>query len=260
MSTVNIGEKFGHWVATSGYDGPWNGRVLCTCVCGSSRTVALDSLRKGTSTSCGCMAHSKRRATTETHGHTKGRKFTKLYRCWLSMKARCNCSATESYENYGGRGIRVCDSWNSSFEAFASDMGNPPSDLHSIDRLDVDGPYEPNNCRWSTPLEQANNKRNSRKLLINGRSLTLSQWGREVGVDPETIAARLGRGLPEVDAVYAPIRKACSGISGIGWDSSRGRWRAQSPMVNGRSKSIGRFDTLLDAASAVLGNLSRGIR
>jgi hypothetical protein len=114
---------------------------------------------------------------------------TPMYRRWYNIKSRCTNPNNEKWDLYGGRGIQLCERWQD-FEAFALDMGPQPSASHTVDRLDVNGPYSPENCRWATPVEQANNKRCN--ILLDG--LTLAQQARRLGVTPETIRYRIATG------------------------------------------------------------------
>jgi len=141
-----------------------------------------------------------------THGHAVV--LSPEYRVWRSMKSRCSNSRNDSYADYGGRGISVCERWVVSFEAFLQDMGSRPSLKHSIDRIDNEGNYEPGNCRWATKREQANNCRSNRTIYIDGERLTVAQWARKMGVRPCVITNRLRRGWDEKQAVLTPRRFA----------------------------------------------------
>jgi hypothetical protein len=133
---------------------------------------------------------------------------TRAYRTWARMKSRCNNRNVKDFKNYGGRGIQICQSWNESFENFYADMGDPPSPEHSLDRIDVNGNYEPGNCRWATFLEQANNKRDSYLITINGRTQSLPDWCRELGLRKGTVGSRIwDYGWDPVKAVTTPIRR-----------------------------------------------------
>jgi hypothetical protein len=128
-------------------------RFRCICDCGNIRSVNLTGLRNGSIKSCGCKEiiypH-------KTHGNTNSVE----YRTWADMKSRCYNTKVKNYKNYGGRGIIVCDRWLNSFQNFLEDMGKRP-DGYTIDRINVDGNYEPNNVRWATWKEQQNNRRNN---------------------------------------------------------------------------------------------------
>jgi hypothetical protein len=136
-----------------------------------------------------------------------GQSRSKLYRIWIGMKVRCYDSNHQQYHNYGGRGIKVCDRWLNSFCNFLSDMGNPPVDKKSLDRIDVNGNYEPINCRWSDRFQQQNNKRNNRIVEHEGKRLTISQWSILTGLHKHTIRVRLNSGWSSIDALTYPLRK-----------------------------------------------------
>lgn len=115
------------------------------------------------------------------------------YHSWCAMKSRCSNPNNEKYEQYGGRGIAVCDRWRDSFLAFYEDMGPKPAANYSIDRKDNGGGYEPSNCRWATQSEQCSNKRATVLYEYNGKSRTLTQWAKEIGVPRETLRGRVKR-------------------------------------------------------------------
>lgn len=134
-------------------------------------------------------ARNSRSQNTKRHG-LHG---TPTYKVWRAMRKRCNQPSLDSYERYGGRGVRVCERW-ASFQCFLEDMGEKPSPSHSIDRIDNNGNYEPNNCRWATCEEQARNRSNSIKLELNGISKTLPEWSEATGIKYITLYYRYRKG------------------------------------------------------------------
>lgn len=138
------------------------------------------------------------------HGHSVGGK-TKVYRAWRSMIGRCYNKNVKRYESYGARGISVCDRWRCSFENFLADMGEPPTNKHSLDRMDTDGNYEPSNCRWSDVYTQANNKRRNVFIDVSGVRMTVSQAERVLGFRSGTIKSRLYAGWPVERAIREPV-------------------------------------------------------
>ena len=142
------------------------------CHCGDRFIANGRSLLRGLTKSCGCKTIAMRREKATVHGMS----HTKTHRAWVHMLDRCYRPSDCSFQNYGGRGICVCDRWRESFENFYADMGEPPTDNHSIDRIDNDGPYCKENCRWATRTEQVNNTRVNRLITIHGETKTLAQW------------------------------------------------------------------------------------
>ena len=128
---------------------------VCKCACGVVKKVYSSSLISGKTKSCGCHNRATQALRLTTHGNSK----TSEYRSWIYMRGRCSNPNNTSYGYYGGRGIKVCEQWDSSFQIFLADMGPKPTSLHTIDRINVDLGYEPGNCRWATMAQQSLNKR-----------------------------------------------------------------------------------------------------
>lgn len=131
-------------------------KVLCECECGKQTIAVFSRVKSGETKSCGCLREERKIKAKTTHGMSN----SPTYETWASMKARCNNQNAANYYNYGGKGIRVCDRWNNSFESFVEDMGERPIGS-SIDRINPFGNYEPTNCRWATPKQQARNRTNN---------------------------------------------------------------------------------------------------
>ena len=167
--------------------------------CGKITKVHISNLTRGNTQSCGCL---HKEAVTK-----HGLRHLAEYSNWRNMITRCYNSKHSHYDDYGGRGITVCDEWKESFEAFLRDMGTRPSPIHSIDRLDNDKGYSKENCRWATLVEQANNKRNNLICEFDGEKKTLSEWCRELDVDYCLTYYYLQQGLLFEDALDTVIAK-----------------------------------------------------
>jgi hypothetical protein len=131
----------------------------------------------------------------------------KVERTYRGMLSRCYYDKSSHFQSYGGRGITVCDRWRESIENFYLDMGDPPRPQHSLDRIDVNGNYEPGNCRWATFIEQANNTRRNRRLTHQGESLTITGWARKMGVSKEVLLARLRLGWDTEKVLSTPLNQ-----------------------------------------------------
>lgn len=180
------GQRFGRLIAVK-----WTGRNrhgfsqwLCHCDCGNKPIITANKLRTANTKSCGCLKRDILRQP-KTHGQTK----TLTHMVWVTMRQRCENPRNKKYARYGGRGIRICDRWQK-FENFFKDMGEKPIGK-TIERTNNDGNYEPGNCCWATPKQQANNTIRNRRITFGGRSLTLTEWSKEMGVNPSSLFERV---------------------------------------------------------------------
>lgn len=168
--------------------------MLCRCACGRETYVKVYNLVRGNSKSCGCYKDDVTRERMTTHGHTartlKNGQSTE-YRSWAGIIERCCNPDARAYRFYGGRGIMVSDEWRHDFGQFYADMGPKPSKDHSLDRIDNNGPYAKNNCRWATRREQASNRRNTRLITYLGETRSMAEWARRSGVPYGRLQDRL---------------------------------------------------------------------
>jgi hypothetical protein len=198
-----IGEVFGRLIVlardgTIGTSSTW----VCRCECGTEKVIRRNHLVTSHTTSCGCAKRELNAAQITAIRTTHGASKTRAYKAWVNMKQRCMNPKNSRYASYGGRGITIDSSWMN-FDQFLADMGNPPSDRHTIERQENNGNYCPSNCSWIPMPDQASNKRTNVKLTLNERTQTVNQWARELRIPHQTIRARLLRGLSHKEALEA---------------------------------------------------------
>lgn len=175
----------------------------CQCDCGAIVECHSANLVNGRTKSCGCFA--KDNPTNLRHGRSR----TTVHNVWGGMRQRCENPSSEFFPDYGGRGITVCDRWQV-FENFLADMGEPPPGM-TIDRIDNDGPYSPENCRWATKIMQARNKRSVAVIEWRGKALTLPEWEQATGIPRQTLWHRMKKKGLHGDALFKPLRVTARG-------------------------------------------------
>lgn len=169
---------------------------FCKCSCGTVKSYIAENLTRKHTTSCGCK--------TNNYKHkTHGKSSTRLYKIWVGMRKRCYNPSTPHFEYYGGRGITVCEEWNENFESFYNwSITNGYADSLSIDRIDNDKGYSPDNCRWSSKDVQARNKTNLIKVNVNGTEKTLCDWSAESGLPLNVLRLRYLRGIQNGISIF----------------------------------------------------------
>lgn len=195
------GLKFGRWRVISRAERLDHGHRywLCECECGNTKSLRGTMLTSGASESCGCLRNELTSARSKKHGATR----SPTYVSWQSMRSRCNKSDDLHYPLYGGRGIKVCGRWDA-FDNFLHDMGERPSNAHSIDRIDVNGDYTPDNCRWATAKEQGLNRRDTRWITYKGDTLSTKDMAEKYGIPRTTLRRRIDSGWSVERAVETP--------------------------------------------------------
>ena len=181
----------------------------CLCDCGQEIERIAKAVRSGNTKSCGCAKRDAvvaRNKASAKHGMTGTRSHT----AWINMQERCLNPNHSSYHRYGGRGVQICKRWLETFQNFYDDMGDPPEGM-SLDRIDVEGDYEPGNCRWATSEEQANNRANNRVIEFAGKKQTIAQWAREVGMSRAALRHRISAGWTPEEALTMSVNH------GNGW-------------------------------------------
>lgn len=166
---------------------------LCKCDCGNKHIVEISHLRSGDTRSCGCLYASQH-----------GKSSTKAYKSWNCMVRRCTVKSSNRWHIYGGKGIKVCKRWKNSFSNFLNDMGERPEGT-SLDRIDINGNYCKDNCRWATTLEQARNRGNLKIIEAFGKKQLSSQWAQETGIKRQTIEFRIKQGWSPEEALTLPV-------------------------------------------------------
>lgn len=209
IDKIKVGDQFGMWVVIGGptkVNGTW--KYACRCDCGTERDVSAYDLAKGKSKSCGCITIDHMIASLTKHGKCKtSERREPLYVVWQAIRSRCNNQNNKSYANYGGRGIKMCHEWDdySSFRNWA--LSNGYEKGLSIDRINNDGNYEPENCRWTTTYVQNNNSRHNRIVDIDGVKMNRSTAERLYGIKKSTVSKRLQYGWDLNRAITQPVDK-----------------------------------------------------
>jgi hypothetical protein len=211
MKKLNlVGQKFGRLTVhefagmNKRYQSMWN----CLCDCGNTKRVLGVYLKNGDTRSCGCFKKEQITKGSTIHSHSRKELETRVYRTWKNIKQRCYNPKDKSYPNYGGRGIKLYLPWHT-FENFYKDVGDIPVGM-TFDRKDNNGDYEPKNWKFSTSVEQNNNRRDNVWLTYRGETKTIAQWAREVGMAMKTLWMRLNRGWSIEEALTIPLRgKTC---------------------------------------------------
>lgn len=203
---LTIGDRYGRLVVVSNGEavrrgnGKRSATSVCLCDCGHETTIQNIYLRSGDTKSCGCLVPEISAVNMSKHGGCG----TPEYRIWCAMITRCTNPRQSHYHRYGGRGISICDRWRNSYAAFLQDMGPRPSQNHSIDRIDNDGNYEPENCRWATTKEQFRNVAKNLHFTFYGTTRPIRDWSAISSVKENTIIMRLRLGWSERAAVWTP--------------------------------------------------------
>jgi hypothetical protein len=201
------GNKFGRWTVVRMLDERIRKQTscLCRCECGNESRVIATRMRNGTSRSCGCLNIEIVKSAKSTHGLSS----TNLFGTWANLKDRCLNSESRSYKNYGGRCITVCDEWIESSQNFMEwALSNGYAKGLSLDRINNDGPYAPENCRWTTARAQLNNRRGNIIIEFRGISQTIAQWEQQLGFKTSVLHQRIRRAKWSIErALTEPVRR-----------------------------------------------------
>lgn len=203
-----IGKQYGRLTVVSycGTDKQRSKLFKCKCECGNEITTRKSRIINGGVKSCGCLVTDVWSKMKYKHGYARKDKYNRLYGIYSHMIDRCHNSKNPSYKNYGERGIFVCDQWLENVDLFMKwAMENGYEDNLSIDRIDNNKGYSPDNCRWVGRTEQANNKRNNIILKYNGKTKTLPEWSREIEMPQKTLRSRYYMGWSDKEIIETPI-------------------------------------------------------
>lgn len=198
-----IGQKFNKLTVICAVGKTGNRSILweCVCECGGKAITTSGSLKSGHTRSCGCLQKEWAKSGVHAiHGESKGGKVSTEYKAWTGMKERCLNPNGDRYNDYGGRGIKICDRWvgDNGFQNFLSDMGRKPSSKHSLDRFPNNdtGHYGPDNCRWGTDEQQSANRRSNVWIEYKGERKIMKEWAKSLGVDNRNLHRSIKNGKP----------------------------------------------------------------
>lgn len=206
-----VGERFGRLLVTA--LGPPNKhrKADVVCDCGTTKTVDAQNLKTGATKSCGCLRREVSKARPQPRKPPRhGLSDTPTHVAWQGAKGRCFNINDPKYKDYGGRGIAMCDRWANSFDEFLKDMGVRPDGPYSLERNDVNGNYEPGNCRWATMAEQARNKRSNVVLEFNGERKLATDWAKQFGMRDNDFHHRRAKKGMTVAEIYEEVTKRAS--------------------------------------------------
>ena len=206
-------------------------RLDCVCDCGKKVTADKTNILKGGTTSCGCH----RQGLLKTHGLSK----IPEYVVWEGIVQRCTNPNSDAYENYGGRGVKICDRWRNSFEAFYQDMGKRPTGLYTIERKDNNGDYEPGNCKWITRAEQLRNRRNTLRYSYKGKELTIPELlelpeAKALGLTYQSLRLRLRMSDWSVETALSKKVRSTPVYEHNGVTKTIAEWAKEHGMSNDR--------------------------
>ena len=200
---IRAGDRYGKLAVIKEEYGGKVRKFLCRCDCGNNAIIPIAGLQNHGTKSCGCLRHEALIKRNTKHGHS----ITSLYRIWCHMKERCYDHNSKGYHWYGGRGIIICDEWLEFQNFYEWANCNGYQKTLTIDRKNNDGPYSPDNCRFSSWKVQANNRTSSHIIKYKNKSMTLQQWADLLGIGQNTILQRLRSGWPTEKALFKPIRE-----------------------------------------------------